>query len=81
MAIQRQALVSFLNSKTRADLSSIGDDTALFSTGMVDSFTMVDLLMWLQQQIGTQLGPEDISVENFDSVGRILAFAAARSKT
>lgn len=81
MAIQRQAVVDFLNSKTRADLSGIGDDTPLFSTGMVDSFTMVDLLMWLQQQTGSRLGPEDISVENFDSVGRILAFAAACSKS
>lgn len=81
MALQRQALVDFLNGKTRADLSAIGDETALFSTGMVDSFTMVDLLMWLQQQTGARLGPEDISVENFDSVGRILAFAAARSKS
>lgn len=81
MAVQRQALVKFLNSKTRADLSAIDDDTPLFSTGMVDSFTMVDLLMWLQEQTGSRLGPEDISVENFDSVGRILAFAAARSKS
>ena len=81
MALQRQAVVDFLNKKTRADLSGITDDTALFSTGMVDSFTMVDLLMWLQKQTGSRLGPEDISVENFDSVGRILAFAAARTKS
>ena len=55
------------------------DDTELFSTGTIDSFAMVELLVFLEGQIGSKLGPEDISLDNFDTLGRILAFAAARA--
>jgi acyl carrier protein len=80
VALERQAVVNFLNKRTRADLSVIADDTALFSTGIIDSFTMVDLLMWLEKQTGSRVGPEDVSVEKLDTVARILSFAAERTK-
>lgn len=81
MAVERDAVVNFLNKKTRADLSSIADDTELFSTGMIDSFTMVDLLMWIEKQTGSRVSPEDVSVDNLDTIARILKFAAARTKS
>ena len=79
MAMTRDALISYLEDKARVDLSSVDDETELFSSGMVDSFAMVDLLVFLEKHTGTKMGPEDISLENLDSVGRIMAFAEAQS--
>lgn len=80
MSLTRESLISYLQGHARGDLSQVGDDDELFSTGTIDSFAMVELLVFLEGQTGTKLGPEDISLDNFDSVSRILAFAKARSK-
>jgi len=80
MALTRDALREYLATKTREDLSTVSDDAELFSTGLVDSFAMVDLLVFLEKHTGTRLGPEDIDLDNLDSVTRILAFAASQAK-
>ena len=79
MSLTRDALVEYLAEEAGADMDDVQDATPLFSSGLVDSFAMVDLLMFLEKHTGTKLGPEDIDLENLDSLERILAFAAART--
>jgi acyl carrier protein len=80
MALTRDELVGYLHKQLRVDVSKVDDDTELFSSGKIDSFAMVDLLVFLEKQTGAKLGPEHITVENFDSIHRILAFAEAHTK-
>ena len=80
MALTRDALVQYLEDKARVDLSGVDDEAELFSSGMIDSFAMVDLLVFLEKHTGSKMGPEDITLDNLDSVGRILAFAAEHSR-
>ncbi len=80
MALTRESLREYLSTKTRRDLSKVDDDAELFSSGLIDSFAMVDLLVFLEKSAGTKLGPEDINLDNLDSVNRILGFAAAHGK-
>ncbi|MEX1363976.1 MAG: phosphopantetheine-binding protein [Nannocystaceae bacterium] len=80
MALTRQELRDFLATKTRADLSKVGDDDELFSSGVIDSFAMVDLLTFLEKYTKTRLGFEDIDMDNVDSVSGILRFAASKTK-
>ena len=80
MGLSRDLLLAHLQGHSRADLGKLDDDAALFSTGLVDSFAMVDLMMFLEKHTGARLGPEDIDVDNLDSIRRILAFATARER-
>ena len=57
MALTRDALVQYLEEKARVDLSGVEDDAELFSSGMIDSFAMVDLLVFLEKHTGTKMGP------------------------
>jgi hypothetical protein len=36
-------------------------------------------MMFLEQHTGTKLGPEDINLDNLDTVAHILEFAAEKS--
>ena len=78
--LTKDALMEYLVSHAQVDPSAIEDSTELFSSGLVDSFAMVDLLQFLEKQTGSRMGPEDISLDNLDSVERILAFAASKEK-
>lgn len=80
MSLTRAALVEYLADSAGADMEGVEDTTPLFSSGMVDSFAMVDLLMFLEKHTGTKLGPEDIDLDNLDTLERILAFAAQRKQ-
>jgi len=80
MTLTRDALIQYLEEKARVDLGGVDDETELFSSGLVDSFAMVDLLVFLEKHTGTKMGPEDITLENLDSVGRILAFASEQAQ-
>ena len=80
MALDKAALLNYLADHARDDLSNVKEDTELFSSGLIDSFAMVDLLMFLEKHTGARLGPEDIDLANLDTIGRILAFAEKRGK-
>lgn len=50
------------------------DDALLFSTGRLDSLTLVELLAWLEDTVGVAVSWSEVNLENFDSIARIDAF-------
>jgi len=48
-------------------------DTPLISSGYVDSFSMVSLLVFLENQFNIKIPPSQATPEAFDSVNNIVA--------
>ena len=80
MALTKSDLLEHLADHARDDLSEVTEDPELFSTGLIDSFAMIDLLLFLEKHTGSKLGPEDMDVDNLDTIGRILKFVESRRK-
>ncbi|MCA9705683.1 MAG: acyl carrier protein [Myxococcales bacterium] len=78
MALTRESLLEFLGGKTRADLGALDDDAALFSSGLIDSFVMIDLMNMLQKQTGARIAPDELMT--LDSIRQILDFAASKAR-
>ncbi|MEM9462543.1 MAG: acyl carrier protein [Myxococcota bacterium] len=78
MALTAESLREFLGSKTRADLDKVSDDAALFSSGLIDSFVMIDLMNLLQKQTGARIAPDELM--NLDSIRQILEFSAQKQR-
>ncbi|KGJ20302.1 acyl carrier protein [Paracoccus sanguinis] len=57
-----------------AGQEGIAADTPLFSTGLLDSVTMIQLIGYLEDRTGQNVGAADVTLENFDSAGRIMAY-------
>jgi acyl carrier protein len=79
VSLTKEILLDYFRDQLNVDTSQIQDDTPLFSSGMVDSFAIVELIMHLGQYTGTPLGPEDIDLENLDTINRIMAYVAAKA--
>ena len=77
--IDRSVLVDFLENDLGADLSDIKDDSALFSSGIIDSFALVTLMMHLEREGGFRINPGDVTLDNLDTIERILAFSSRLS--
>ncbi len=74
MSLTKDELLEFINKKLGVDTSGMDDSTLMFSTGMVDSFSLVSLITYIEKQAGFRMSPMDVNLENMDSVERILAY-------
>jgi len=72
MPLTREGLLNYLEVKMGVDVSGVDEVTPLFSSSLLDSFSMVDLIMFIEQQAGFRMDALDITLENLDSIGNIL---------
>ena len=79
MALSSEDIRSFLASDLGVDIAVVEDDTALFSSGLIDSFSLVSLLSFIEDSARIQVNPGDVSLENLDSIELILAYLARQA--
>jgi acyl carrier protein len=70
-----ERILRFLSVDLRIDTTGIGCETELFSTGIIDSFALIDLVGFLERDAGVVFGPLDVTLENLDTVQRMVRFA------
>lgn len=67
---------NFLFGDTSQDL---GDDVSLIEADLVNSTGILELVAYVEETYGVTVKDADIVPANFDSIGRIAAFIAARN--
>lgn len=55
--------------------ASVDDDAGLFSSGLIDSLRVMDLVLFVEALLERQINPTDINLNNFDTVNSIVRFA------
>lgn len=78
MSICREDVLAFLEEHTDLDISEIENDTLLFSSRMVDSFAMVELIQVIETKGNFRMRPTEVHLDNLDSIARILSFSEKR---
>ncbi len=76
MSLSQEQLVSHLRDDLNID-EPIDGETELFSSGLLDSVSMVGLITFIEEKTGATIQPADVTLENFDKVERILAYVAS----
>jgi acyl carrier protein len=80
MALTKTRLIEFLRDEAAVDIDAIDDATLLFSSGLADSFMLMNVLAFVEQEENKRVSVGDVTLENFDSVDRIMTFASQLSK-
>jgi acyl carrier protein len=73
----RRTLLAYI--EDNFDVEGIGDDTPLFSSNLLDSFSMVELVTFVEREMNIRIGAMDIHLDNLDSVERIVVFIQQRT--
>jgi len=68
------AIFAYLQKKLRVPAGDLTRDSALISTGLVDSGNLVRLATQVERLTGVSIPDRDIDADNFDSVAAILAY-------
>jgi acyl carrier protein len=75
MALSRESLLDALRNELGVDTAPLNDDSPLFSSGLIDSFSLVTLIVFIEKEAQIKVQPLDVNLENLDTVARILNFA------
>jgi len=78
VGLTREGLRAFLEERFGLDTAGVDDDTPLFSTGILDSFSLVDLILHVESETGLRIRPSDVRLEHLDSIASVLEFARMR---
>lgn len=73
-SLSEHNLRQLLTDRFAIDGSSLTLDQPLFSSGTLDSFHLLDLMAYLESTARIRISPGEVSLDNLDSMARILAF-------
>ena len=78
MSLTSEKIFAHLRDHAGLDTSNITEETTLFTSSRLDSVSLVDLIVFVESELGVRIEPDEVMIENFDSVAQILRFAAAK---
>lgn len=76
-SIVEQRVLALFRDRLHIDVPAT--DVNLFDSGVLDSLRLVDLLLYLERDLGLTISFDDVDLERFQSVARIAVFVAERS--
>lgn len=65
----KEKIKEFLAGETQKKIES--DSADLIKNGLLDSFTMIQLISFIESELGTKVDMEEIGPDNFNSVENI----------
>lgn len=73
----------FIETKFRPQAGgrTFDDDTSLFSSGIVDSFGVLELIAFLEDAFGVDIDTNEHELRDFDTIRKIAGLVASLSKT
>ncbi len=80
MPAQRDELRHFIGDLLlgRGDKSAVSDEESLFFSGRLDSFSMTQLIMYMEEKLGVDFEKIGFDVERIDSINAICAMSEDR---
>ena len=72
--MDKNALKTYIIELALLDESELEDDTPLFSSGIIDSISLLSLVEWVEKQAQIKVTPGQLTLENWDTVERIVRF-------
>ncbi len=63
------------------ELASISNDTQLLVSGILDSLSLLKLVLFLEKHFNVLVGPEELVPENFATINAIRGYIQSKSGT
>lgn len=73
-----EKIISFITGSLLEDQFDLEADTSLFQDRLLDSLNLVMLINYLENEFGIKIATSEVSIENLDTVARMVAFVAQK---
>jgi len=78
MSITQQEILDFMQTELGIETATLDPSVPVFSSGVIDSFSLVSLITFIERKCGITVDPIDVTLENLDSVALMLDFIARK---
>ncbi len=68
---------AFLANDLGLDVSVIEDTSPLFTSGLIDSFALIEMLSYLESEFNCKIDIADLSIDNLDTLESISKLVSA----
>lgn len=75
MSKAQEKIRHFLTQNLGLDLAGIKDDSPLFTSGVVDSFALFELLSYLETEFNCKIDIADLNINDLDTISGIAGLA------
>ena len=77
----KQSLQRYISQELLSDRRAVpvSDDDNLLGSGLVDSVGLMSLVLFIENEFGVDVPPEDITIEHFLSINTIDAYLRQRA--
>ncbi len=72
-----ERLLGFINSEVSVSPDPIEIGTDLLLTGAVDSLGVIRITQWMEDELGVDVDPADVTLDNFQTVTKMMAYLGA----
>ena len=70
---KHDTIKTFLSNELGLDVSAIENDTPLFTSGLIDSFSLIEMLSFLESEMDVKVDIADLSIDELDTIDGIVA--------
>ncbi len=77
----KTALIKFFDDECGVDGSGIGDDDPLFSSRLLTSLDLLDLVVFIEKELDVSVSPLEASLDVLDTIDLIINFAKMKSSS
>jgi acyl carrier protein len=60
------------------DLSVLADDTALIEGGIIDSMSLIQLVLVIKEKFGVEVAEEELDIENFKTLNSLTGYILSK---
>ena len=72
----RETLRTFIVSTFLFDSGDVADNASLLGEGVIDSTSVLELVMFIEETFGIKVADDDVLPENFDSIAGLTSYVA-----
>jgi acyl carrier protein len=77
----KDQLAEFITAQILKDPNrALADDEALISSGLIDSFSLVDLALFVEDTFSVRIDDSELTSDVFDTLSELASLVAQRSK-
>ena len=69
-----EALTTYIRDEVAMVDGEIAPDTDLLLSGMVDSLGVIRITQWMEDELGIEVDPLDVTLDNFQTVAKMVAY-------
>jgi acyl carrier protein len=78
--ITSQLSMFIANTILKQPKRSIGDSESLLSTGLIDSFSLMDLALFVEDTFGVRIEDTELNADTFDNLTQLTSLIESRKK-